>query len=398
MMTNSIYILYYFSINKRKMKIVCKTSDLLQTLQFVSRAVSSQQALPILQNILLQTESGTCRVSATDLELSITSILPVTVEKEGSITVPVKALLNFVQYNSQEETTLEVIAEGKLRCASVQTKTILCSEPTEHYPKIEMLKEKDQVFFEPLSLLEGLHLTTFAAARSSLRPVLSGVYVKVQEEGMIVVATDSYRLSEYVLPVSTEGKEVECIVPVKVLEELKGVIGGSQKTKKPSKEEVPLTVAVALSTQQVQFTIGSTRVLSRLIDGRFPNYKQIIPTETKTVATFSVSELTTTVKRMHYFAKEMNNTLTFTFSKGSVHISTPQTQLGSEESTLSVATSGQENKIALSSSYCLDFLSHIEDGEVEMCVQDSMHPAVFRVPGKEYVLHLIMPLRIQEDV
>ena len=104
----------------------------------------------------------------------------------------------------------------------------------------------------------------------------------------------------------------------------------------------------------------------------------------------------TITKRMHYFAKEINNNLTFRFSGNDVCINTPQTQSGRDEATLSVTVEGDENKIALSSSYLLDFLGHVDEENVEVYLTDSMHPAVFRYPGNEQFLHLIMPLRIQE--
>jgi DNA polymerase-3 subunit beta len=105
----------------------------------------------------------------------------------------------------------------------------------------------------------------------------------------------------------------------------------------------------------------------------------------------------TVVKRMHYFAKEMNNNITLRLSKGTAHLATPQTQYGKDEATLAVELSGKENKIALSSSYLLDFLSRVGSERVELQLTDSMHPALFRVPGDEHFLHLIMPLRMQEE-
>jgi len=195
---------------------------------------------------------------------------------------------------------------------------------------------------------------------------------------------------------------------VKVLEELKSILGskkGERETQdgegkdKKKKKEAPTEkkVEVALSSQQIELRAGPTQLLSRLIEGKFPDYQQIIPKEKKTTATFSTKELTTVIKRMHYFAKETNNNLTFNLAKGEAHITTPQTQAGKDEATLSVEISGGNNKIALSSSYLLDFLGHIDDENVEMQVTDSMHPAVFRLPSNEQLLHLIMPLRMQEE-
>ncbi|MDD4628932.1 MAG: hypothetical protein PHE68_06145, partial [Candidatus Peribacteraceae bacterium] len=200
--------------------------------------------------------------------------------------------------------------------------------------------------------------------------------------------------------------DISCIVPKKVLEELKSILG-TRKAEKQEKmkdgeknekhEPAHQTVEVALSAQQIELRIGTTRLLSRLIDGRFPDYKQIIPKDEKTTVSLSTREFTPIIKRMHYFAKETNNNLAFTFSKDGVHVKTPQTQAGRDEASFSAQVKGEANKIALSSSYLLDFLSHADSPDVELTLTDSMHPAVFRLPGNTLFLHLIMPLRLQEE-
>ncbi|MCK5020829.1 MAG: DNA polymerase III subunit beta, partial [Candidatus Peribacteraceae bacterium] len=244
----------------------------------------------------------------------------------------------------------------------------------------------------------------FASAKTTLRPVLSGVYLRAEKGNLILVSTDSYRLSEISLPSDSTKEDVSCIIPAKVLEELRSVLSSKKSDNKEktlkddeNKEDETKKVEVSLSAQQIELKVGRTTLLSRLIDGKFPDYNQIIPKDTVTTAAIPTKEFVTAVKRMHYFAKEANNNLTFNFSDKNVHMNTPQTQAGQDEATLEIAINGKENKIALSSSYLLDFLGHIDAPEVEMRLIDSMHPAIFQVPGDEKFLHLIMPLRIQED-
>lgn len=379
------------------MKFSCNTASLLQALQLVSRAISGQQALPILGNVLLQAEGKRCTVSATDLEISIVTSFEASIENEGSITVPAKAILNFAQYASDTEVVLETVEGTQLRCTGKHGKTNLSGELASEYPTIAPVEKKISFAVNAHDLLEALHLVTFTCARTSLRPVLSGVSVRTEGGKLILVGTDSYRLSECVVQTSVQD-DIACIIPVKVLEEVKAAISG-QKAKKPGNEEkiddVP-TVQVTLSSQQVELQVGSTRFLSRLIDGKFPDYKQIIPKDTSVRSVIATHELTTAVRRMHYFAKEVNNNLTFALSAGDVQIRTPQTPLGKDEATVTAETSGGESKIALSSSYLLDFLSHIDDANVELQVVDGMHPAVFKLPNTTGFLHLIMPLRMQD--
>lgn len=385
------------------MQITCSTIQLLHALQLASRAISNQQALPILGNILLHAEGDHCTVSATDLELSIVTYFPATVTTEGSITVPAKTILNFAQFTSDPEVTLEVRDGTQIRCSSAHGKTILSGELASNYPSITKVESDRSFVLDGATLLNALHYTTFASAHGSLRPVLSGVSLRVENRKVIFVATDSYRLSEYSIS-ATAPEGLTCIIPVKVLDELKILLAGKKLPKRsPTEEAEPegvrseaLPVTIIFGTQQIELQVGETRLLSRLIEGTFPDYQPIIPKEYVLSALLPLKDLITAVRRMHYFAKEMNNTLTFSFTPGQVHITTPQTPIGKDEATISVENVNGEGKIALSSSYLLDFLAHAEGEAVTLHMVDSMHPAVFNLPGNDHLLHLVMPLRMQE--
>lgn len=385
------------------MKFSCTTADLLSALQLVSRAISGQQALPILQSVLIEAEGRRCTITATDLELSIITSIPANIENEGALTVPAKALLNFAQYNSDPEVLLETADGTQLKCTSRRGKTMIAGEAATEYPKIATIEKRSGLTLEAPPLLEALNLVTFTCAKTTLRPVLAGVLVHSKDDALIFVATDSYRLSEYRVPMAGVS-DISCIIPMKVLEEVKMVLSATRRSGKSDvddgaekKEKKVLTVDIALSAQQVEVQIGHTRLLSRLIEGKFPPYQQIIPASSPTKATLSVGEALTAMKRMHYFAKEVNNTLTFKLGAGDVAVHTPVTQLGRDEALLSAEVTGAEAKIALSSTYLLDFLAHLPGQNLSMEISDSMHPAVFRIPGNDHFLHLIMPLRMQEE-
>lgn len=400
-----------YLLNRSKMKFSCSIPDLFQSLQLVSRAISSQQALPILGNILIEANGRRCTVSATDLELSIITSFDAKIENEGSITVPSKAILNFAQYNNDPEVLLETSEGTILKCASRHAKTSIAGEAASEYPTISAVDKQTSFSLPISSLLRALHLVTFASTRTKLRPVLSGVYLRREKNMLILVATDSYRLSEYKISTPIGGDDISCVIPTKILEELKMMLGGrrekneeaKKKTentddqKSPSVQDNEKSVQIVLSRQQIEIQYGHTRLLSRLIDGKFPDYGQILPKETATSVRFSVQELTTAVKRMHYFAKEVNNNLTLHCSKGQTRIITPQTPAGRDEAFISTEISGKDNKIALSSSYLLDLLSHIDENSVNMQMTDSTHPALFILPKENCYLHLIMPLRMQEE-
>lgn len=379
------------------MKFSCRTTDILSGLQLVNRAIGTEQVLPILQNILIHIEGKRCTLSATNLELSIVTSFEVTIENEGSITVPAKAILNFIQYNQDDSVVLETSEGTQLKLHSKRAKAVISGEPTNGFPSITSIQKETTLSIPAAPLLKALHLVTFACAKTTSRPVISGVFVRMEEERLIFVGTDSYRLSEYSIPIEGVKSDISCIIPARFLEELKGVIALHQGKDESSDKKKEEKVDIHLSSQQVEVHLGSTRLVSRLIDGKFPDYEQVLPKEKHTTSTVSVKDLLSAVKRMHYFAKEQSNNITFECTKTDIHLTTKQTQLGKDESSISAELDGKENKIAISSTYIIDFLSRIDGEKVQIELSDKMHPAVFRVPNNPSFLHLIMPLRMNEE-
>ncbi len=389
------------------MKFSCKTQDLLSGLQLVSRAIGSDHVLPILQNILITVEGKRCTLSATNLEISIVTSFEVSIENEGTITVPAKAILNFVQYNQDSEVVLETSEGTQLKLHSKRAKASIAGEVAHGFPTIANIQKETTLSLPIAPLLHALNLVTFACANTTSRPVISGVFVRLEKGSLILVGTDSYRLSEYRVPVTGVSSDISCIIPKKFMDELRAVItlhktSSEEQEKKESKdkkkkEDQPEKLEIALGSQQIEVNVGSTRLVSRLIDGKFPDYMQVIPKEKHSSAVVSTKDLLGAVKRMHYFAKELNNTITFHFTKDGVHLKTKQTQLGQDESTIPVQMTGQENKIAISSTYLIDFLGRFDHESVSIELLDKMHPAVFKSGGEENFLHLIMPLRMSEE-
>ncbi len=385
------------------MKFSCKTADLLSGLQLVSRAIGTEQVLPILQNILIAVEGKRCTLSATNLELSIVTSFEVSIENEGSITVPAKAILNFVQYNQDDEIILETSEGTQLKLHSKCAKAVIAGEAASGFPTIAGI-QKDVTLNLPISpLLTALNLVTFACARTTSRPVISGVFVKMEKGKITMVGTDSYRLSEYKIDIPGLTGDVTCIIPAKFLDELKGVIAlhrgrdAEEKDEKGKKKTSVESVDIHLGSQQIEVYLAHTKLVSRLIDGKFPDYAQVVPKEKNTTAVVNIKDLLGAVKRMHYFAKEQSNNITFTFNKSGIHLMTKQTQIGRDESTITSAVDGKDNKIAVSSTYLIDFLARLDTEEVLIELSDKMHPAVFKIPTDHTYLHLIMPLRMTEE-
>lgn len=391
------------------MKFSCKKDDLLSGLQLVNRAIGSEQVLPILQNILMHVEGKRCTLSATNLEISIVTSFEVAIENEGSITVPAKAILNFMQYNQDDQVLLETSEGTQLKLSSKRAKATIAGESASGFPTIASIQRETTITIPTEPLLEALNLVTFSCAKTTSRPVISGVYVRLEKGKMILVGTDSYRLSEYKITVAGAVGDITCIIPARFLEELKAVIAlhrgqhedgeepEAEKGKGAKKAKKEETVDIFLGSQQVEVHVGQTKLISRLIEGKFPDYVQVLPKEKQTTITIASGDLLTAVKRMHYFAKEQNNNITFACTKSGVYLTTKQTQLGKDESTIMATVEGKDNKIAVSSSYLIDFLSRMSGRQVMIELSDKMHPAVFRLGEGVQYLHLVMPLRMAEE-
>lgn len=336
-------------------------------------------------------------MSATNLELSIVTSFETSIESEGSITVPAKAILNFLQYNHDPEVLLEAVEGTQIQLHSRRAKASISGEASANFPSIPTIESHESIDLPAQQFLQALQLVTFACAKTTSRPVLAGVSFERSAEGVVtLVGTDSYRLSEYVIQGSTPSTPLSCIIPSRFLEELKAILSferdsGDGSTKAPS------TIRMLLTPQQIEVTLDHTRLISRLIEGKFPDYRQILPKESTCTITASARELLDAIKRMHYFAKEQSNNILFRFADGSIHLSTRQTQIGRDESVIPAAMEGSGAKIALSSAYIIDFLSRTPEDIVVLKIQDHLHPILFHIPGSAHFLHLVMPLRMIEE-
>lgn len=375
------------------MKFSCSTANLLSSVQLASRVVGTEQTLPVLQNILIHVEGNRCTLSATNLELSLVIHFGVEVESEGSVTVPAKALLNFVQFNQDQQILLELSEGSQLKLRSNTAKAVIAGEEASSFPVITPIQSGTSLALPSAPFLRALTLVTFACAKNSSRPVISGVSMKVDGSTLTLVGTDSYRLSEYRIPLTGTNENITCIIPARFLDELKVIIA----TVGEKMDEAERALNLTISHQQIEASVGSVRLTSRLIEGKFPDYAQVLPKECQTTVHLATKDLLSAMKRMSYFARELNHNITFSIKQDAMHLTTKQTQAGKDESTIVVRIDGKENRIAISAHYIIDFLSRLDTPDIRIELVDKQHPAIFRLPGNEQFLHLIMPLRLTDE-
>lgn len=368
------------------MKISCTKENLNKGLVIVSRAVATRAQLPVLNNILLATENGGLKIAATDLEIGISTWIGAKVEGEGAITIPSRMIIDFVANNNDEIINLE-IKDDSLKLSSKKYQATLNGIKAEEFPKIPDLSKKILTEFSASDFKKAINLVNFASAYDDTRPVLNGVLIKFIDQKIKMAATDSYRLAEKTLlalkPIK-EGKSL--IIPNRGLNEVSRIISeGDEK------------ITICLGETQAMFKIGETQIVTRLIEGAFPDYQQIIPKTSNLEILVNKNEFFGALKMAGLFARENANNIKLKIEEPNlieIHATSPQ--LGSEVSKVEGEVKGKGIEITFNAKYLLDVFNNLDFEKVALSFSDKFAPSMLKGIGDESYLYIIMPLRIDE--
>src|SRR6202521_4920321 len=369
------------------MKVTCRPAVLGQALQVVSRAISSRTTLPILNNILIETTSEGLALTATNLEIGIRKVVAAEVAMEGGTTAPARLLTDFVSTLPDQD--LEMSLDGasqslSLRCARFDTH-IKCIE-AEEFPPGPRPDEGDRLEVALDELVSAVEQTQMAASTDEARPVLTGVLVLVQGGSLTLAAPDGHRLAVRKLSAAGAGDlEASLIVPARALAELSRVLKGE-----PGRVEVIISKA----RNQIFFKAGSSELTSRLIDGKYPNYAQVIPSKSSTTVRVATGELTQTVRAVSLFARDSANVIRVKAQAGVLTLSATTNEVGDSKAEMSADVDGSDIQIAFNARYVLDALGVIGDDHVELLFDGPLSPGLMRPPGKDHYLYVIMPVRV----
>jgi len=366
------------------MKIECTQNNLQKGLAFVSRSVGTRTTMPVLANVLLKTEGGRLRLSATDLEIGVSVFVGSKVDKEGAVTLPARLLSEFVANNNDEKIVINVDGEqASVSSAhySAKIKGINASE----FPNIPEISPDFEVEVGALDFRDAINQTVFAASIDDTRPILSGVLIKAEENNLKMVATDSFRLAEKTISLEKKvTRKTQVVVPARTMVELVRLLEGSE-------EKVRLRVG----ENQVAFIIGDIYLVSRVIEGAFPDYEQIIPAEVPVHSKAKRRELIDAMKVSTLFARDNANNIKIKVSSMQIEILATSPQLGENTSRVDAKTTGDELEIAFNAKYILDTLMVMKGEEVDMGFVGKINPCVFKSPHDKTFLCIIMPLRVE---
>ena len=381
------------------MKLSCLQENLSRGLSIVGRAVASRTTLPITQNVLLATDQSMLKLSATNLEIAMTTWVGAMVEEEGAITVPARLLSEFVNSLPSERIDLELQpGSGVLHLRCGRTEANINGADASDFPPIPTVDDGVAANIETSALKGAIARVAFAAATEESRPVLTGVELKLTGDRFSMAAADGFRLAVHhgglKEPVDSE---IKVIVPARVLTELNRLLGD---------QDDPVEIMMTPARGQVLFRVKGAQTVeavSQLLQGAFPNYEQLIPQSYQTRAVFDLPTLLRAARTAAIFARDGSNIIRMETlpaengdAPGKVVISARSEEVGDNQDEVQAEEiDGAEGKIAFNSRYLLDVLGVLERGKVTIETTSSSSPGVFRPTDSEDYIHVVMPMFVQ---
>ncbi|HTE22546.1 MAG TPA: DNA polymerase III subunit beta [Candidatus Limnocylindria bacterium] len=362
------------------MKLQVTQENLTRALNNVSRVANTRGTLPILANVLLKTVGNRLSIAATNLDIAITHYIGSKVGEEGSITVPARLMQDFVSSLPSGVIDLK-LDDYKLNISTDKYQSVINGISAEDYPVMPAIADGKSWKIAGKTLKAGLQQVVMAASNDEARPVLTGVYLHSHEGDLYMVATDSYRLAEKKLMKSTD--EVQLLIPATALQDLLRILG-----------EYEGDVNVTHDDQQVLFKVGDIELVTRLIEGSYPDYRKLIPSNFASSAKLKRADLTNITKVSSLFARESAGSVTIHLDgeKSQVSIRSVASQLGENTSAATAEVTG-DGIITLNSRYILDALHALSGEDVTFSFNDKLEPTVLADPKAGDYLHVIMPLK-----
>ena len=370
------------------MKLTCTRENLARALTLVSGAAGKNINLPILSNVLIKVDNQKAEIISTNLELAIIINLRSKIEETGSFTVPAKTLTDFVSLLSDEKVELEQKeSELVIKCGKSSTK--IKGIPADEFPVIPNLEDGEGFLVKAEDFKKGLGQVTPAISKNDIRPELAGVcfgFNQGEKKELVMAATDSYRLAEKKLALSQGIEEFKTIVPGRTAQEIHHILSSVVGDEK--------NIRLLINENQLAINYNDVQLVSRLVEGKYPDYTQIIPKNFTTTVTFSTAQLIKEIKSASLFSTTGVNGVAFKFNtSGVVSINSTSTQTGEYQSEISTDVSGQENNILLNHRYLLDGLGNMRSEAIVMKLTNADSPCLVQPDKDDSYLYIVMPIR-----
>ena len=369
------------------MKLSVMQENLARGLSVVSRAVSARSTLPVLANVLLRTEDAGLKLTATNLEIGITYWVPGKIESDGATTVPAKLLtdlVNSLQGGDRIDLDLGPGETLDLRCGRFASH--LKGIDAEEFPAIQTTGERPTTRIAQNILREALEQTAFAAATDEARPILTGVLCRFEGGSLTLAAADNYRIAVKTIPILDTVTDTSVVVPARALTELMRVLADSDS---------PVEIVLAQARNQILFHLDGIDLVSRLIDGQFPNYQSVMPTAHTTRAILDREELLRAVRPAALIAHESANIVKLQVGgDGEPGITvSANAEIGDHVGQVEASVEGDGTTIAFNAKYLADVLTNVTADQFALELQGPLAPGVFKPIGDDQYVHVVMPVR-----
>ncbi|MCX6874817.1 MAG: DNA polymerase III subunit beta [Verrucomicrobia bacterium] len=363
------------------MKFRISKEAFLDGLQKVQHVVSSRTTLPILSNVLIVAKDGRIQFTTTDLDVGITGSVEADIDKEGATTLPAKRLVSIVRElpTSEVEVAVDSKNHAAIRSGPSFFKIIGLSEA--EFPPLPNFQGSKEFRIPQQVMRDGLRKTSYAISSDETRYVLNGIFASFRDGKMTLVATDGRRLamvdSDLEFPAS---HETDVIIPTKAVQELQRLLGDTGE------------VIVKLTDNQISFTIGDSLLASKLIEGNYPNYRQVIPGEALERVVIGREALLDTVRRVSLLASDKSNSVKLVFSENQIEVTANSPDVGEAQESMDVIYQGKPMQIAFNPEFLQAPLRNLETDDVYLDLIDEMSPGVLRIEGT--FLYVLMPMRV----
>lgn len=363
------------------MKFTISKDSFQQAIQQVQHVVSARTTLAILSNVLLRARDGVLELTTTDLDVGVTCSVPAEVEEEGATTLPARKLATIVRELPTEDIEISVDEKNVASIRSGPSFFKVLGLSSEEFPSLPRFEDAREFRVDQQVLRDCLRKTSYAISTDETRYVLNGILFSFKGNALTLVATDGRRLAMVEQEVEfPESQEVDIIVPTKAVNELSRLLGDSGD------------VLIRVTGSQVGFDLGESLLISKLIDGNYPNYRQVIPGEAKERIVLERETFLRAISRVSLLASDKSNSVKFIFTPGQVEIVASSPDVGEARETLAINYKGADITIAFNPEFTMAPLRNLTSDEVTLHLIDEISPGVLRT-GVNF-LYVLMPMRV----
>lgn len=363
------------------MKFKCLKDDIFNALSIAQRGVGNNATLPILENVLIKAEGDKIYICATDLEISVSTDFNAIVTEEGRITIPIKTIMPWINLINDKEITI-IVENQNMTLRTNLSKTIVKCISAEDFPSLPDFSKNTFVKIDQKDFKKSLSQVTFTTANMSSRPILSGVLIKIKDGYLTLVGTDSYRLSEKKIKIEDQNLDTSCVVPSKTLVDIEKLLGKDGE------------IEIIFSNSQIIFIFDNIQIISRVIDGNFPDYEKIIIKNYENEIKINRKEFIQDIKRVNIFARENNYKINLHFKNQELNITTDETEIGNEESVIKVENYDGEGSLSINSQFLLDILLVLSTDDIILKIKNRPSPVSLASDNENSFVHIIMPLKV----